>query len=389
MMEQEKMDKKIIKYIVLIAVIVLVVLRFDTLLGFMGKLWSIATPLVLGAVMAYVLNIIMKKLEQFFFPKSKQKFVTAIRRPVCIVLSILLIVLVVFLVIRLVVPELVETIRLIGQWIPIGLQKGQEFLLENSDQIPELKKWIAGLEFNWESTVQKVIQYLTTGVGGLLGSTLTLVGTIGGGVTNFVIGLIFAIYILASKEKLQNQIARTAKAYTKPELLKKAEKVLKVADETFSSFIVGQCTEAVILGVLCIIGMKLFGFPYAPMVGTFIGATALIPVVGAYIGGAVGFIMILTVSPVKAAFFLLFLVVLQQLEGNIIYPRVVGSSIGLPGMWVLASVTIGAGLGGIIGMLLGVPLAATAYKLLRSDVHQRVDKDVKKKTEKKADVKAK
>ena len=389
MMEQEKMDKKIIKYIVLIAVIVLVVLRFDTLLGFMGKLWSIATPLVLGAVMAYVLNIIMKKLEQFFFPKSKQKFVTAIRRPVCIVLSILLIVLVVFLIIRLVVPELVETIRLIGQWIPIGLQKGQEFLLENSDQIPELKKWIASFEFDWESTAQKVIQYLTTGVGGLLGSTLTLVGTIGGGVTNFVIGLIFAIYILASKEKLQNQIARTAKAYSKPELLKKAEKVLKVADETFSSFIVGQCTEAVILGVLCIIGMKLFGFPYAPMVGTFIGATALIPVVGAYIGGAVGFIMILTVSPVKAAFFLLFLVVLQQLEGNIIYPRVVGSSIGLPGMWVLASVTVGAGLGGIIGMLLGVPLAATAYKLLRSDVHQRVDIDVKKKTEKKADVKAK
>ena len=377
-MEQGKMDKKIVKYIVLIAVMVLVVLRFDTLLGFVGKLWSIATPLVLGAVMAYILNIIMKKLEQFFFPKSKQKIVTSIRRPVCIVLSILLIVLVVFLIIRLVVPELVETIRLIGQWIPVGLQKGQEILLENSDQIPELEKWIASFEFDWESTVQKVIQYLTTGVGGLLGSTLTLVGTIGGGVTNFVIGLIFAIYILASKEKLQNQIARTAKAYSKPELLKKTEKVLKVADETFSSFIVGQCTEAVILGVLCIIGMKLFGFPYAPMVGTFIGATALIPVVGAYIGGAVGFIMILTVSPVEAAFFLLFLVVLQQLEGNIIYPRVVGSSIGLPGMWVLASVTVGAGLGGIIGMLLGVPLAATAYKLLRSDVHQRVDKEVKK-----------
>ena len=191
--------------------------------------------------------------------------------------------------------------------------------------------------------------------------------------------MIFAIYILASKEKLQSQIARTAKAYVKPEILKRTENVLKVADETFSSFIVGQCTEAVILGVLCIIGMKLFGFPYAPMVGTFIGATALIPVVGAYIGGAVGFIMILTVSPVKAALFLVFLVVLQQLEGNIIYPRVVGSSIGLPGMWVLASVTIGAGLGGIVGMLLGVPMAATAYKLLRSDVNKRVDKKTEKK----------
>lgn len=378
-MEQGKMDKKVIKYFILIAVLVLAVTRFDTLLGFLGKLWSIATPLILGAVMAYVLNIIMKKLEQFFFPKSKKKFVTVLRRPICIVLSMLLIVLVVFLIIRLVVPELIDTIRLIGKWIPIGLQKGQEFLLENSDQIPELKKWIASFEFNWESTAQKVIQYLTTGVGGLLGSTISLMGTIGGGVTNFVIGLIFAIYILASKEKLQSQIARTAKAYVKPEILKRTENVLKVADETFSSFIVGQCTEAVILGVLCIVGMKLFGFPYAPMVGTFIGATALIPVVGAYIGGAVGFIMILTVSPVKAALFLVFLVVLQQLEGNIIYPRVVGSSIGLPGMWVLASVTIGAGLGGIVGMLLGVPMAATAYKLLRSDVNKRVDKKTEKK----------
>lgn len=143
-------------------------------------------------------------------------------------------------------------------------------------------------------------------------------------------------------------------------------------DETFSSFIVGQCTEAVILGVLCILGMKLFQFPYAPMVGTFIGATALIPVVGAYLGGAVGFIMILTVSPLKAVLFLVFLVVLQQLEGNIIYPRVVGSSVGLPGMWVLAAVTIGGGISGVAGMLLGVPLAATIYKLIKEDVRRRV-----------------
>ena len=168
---------------------------------------------------------------------------------------------------------------------------------------------------------------------------------------------------------------KIARAYCKPALVEKALGVLKVANETFSSFIVGQCTEAVILGTLCVIGMKICQFPYAPMIGAFVGATALIPVVGAYLGGAVGFLMILTVSPLKAVLFVVFLVILQQLEGNIIYPRVVGSSIGLPGMWVLAAVTIGGGLAGVGGMLLGVPLTATIYKLLRSDVNKRVLKE--------------
>lgn len=291
---------------------------------------------------------------------------------VCIFLSLFLIVLIVFLIFRLVIPELVNTITMIGHWVPIELTRLQEFLAENMDQLPEMEEWISSLKFDWEAIGQKLFQYLTSGVGGILDSTITLVGTIGVGVTNFVIGLIFSIYILANKEKLKRQLMKMAKAYCKPSFMEKATGVLKVANQTFSSFIVGQCTEAVILGTLCIIGMKLFRFPYAPMVGTFIGATALIPVVGAYLGGAVGFLMILTVSPVKAVLFVVFLVVLQQLEGNIIYPRVVGSSIGLPGMWVLAAVTIGGGIAGVGGMLLGVPLAATVYKLLRSDVNKRV-----------------
>ena len=147
--------------------------------------------------------------------------------------------------------------------------------------------------------------------------------------------------------------------------------VVQTADNTFSRFIVGQCTEAVILGSLCTIGMFIFQFPYAPMIGAFIGATALIPIVGAYLGAALGAFMIFTISPIKALLFLVFLIILQQLEGNLIYPKVVGSSIGLPGMWVLAAVTVGGSIGGIPGMLVGVPLAATAYKLLRDDVHGR------------------
>lgn len=374
-MKQGKMDKKIIKYFLLAAVLVLVVTRFSVLLGFVSKLWSIASPLVLGAVMAYILNIIMRRLEKWYFPKSQNKFVKATKRMVCIFLSIFLIVLIVFLIFRLVIPELVNTITLIGHWIPIELAKFQVFLADNSDQIPELEKWISSLQFDWEGVGQKLVQYLTSGVGGIVGSTITLVGTIGVGIMNFVIGLIFAVYILANKEKLKRQMTKLAMAYCKPVILDKSSKVLKVANETFSSFIVGQCTEAVILGALCIIGMSIFRFPYAPMVGTFIGATALIPVVGAYLGAAVGFLMILTVSPIKAVLFIVFIVVLQQLEGNIIYPRVVGSSIGLPGMWVLAAVTVGGGISGVGGMLVGVPLTATIYKLIRSDVNKRVPDD--------------
>lgn len=374
-MKQGNVDKRIVKYLLLAAVLVLAITKFNVLLEFVSKLWGIIFPLVLGGIMAYILNIVMRRLEKWYFPKSRNKLVQKTKRMVCIFLSFFLIVLIIFLVFRLVIPELINTITMIGHWIPIELAKLQEFLAEHSDQIPELEKWINSLSFDWEATAQKLLSYLTSGVGGILGSTLSLVGTISIGVTNFVIGLIFAIYILANKEKLKRQLMKIARAYCKPALVEKTLGVLKVANETFSSFIVGQCTEAVILGTLCVIGMKICQFPYAPMIGAFVGATALIPVVGAYLGGAVGFLMILTVSPLKAVLFVVFLVILQQLEGNIIYPRVVGSSIGLPGMWVLAAVTVGGGLAGVGGMLLGVPLTATIYKLLRSDVNKRVLKE--------------
>lgn len=371
-MKQGKLDKKIVIYFLLVAVLVLAVVKFNVLLAFAGKLWKVAFPLVLGAVMAYILNIIMSRLEKIYFPKSKSKFVNRTRRFVCIFLSLFLIALIFFMIFRLVIPELVDTITLMGRWIPIGMVRVQEFLAENSGQIPVFREWVSELQLDWQAVEQKVIQYLTHGVSDIVGSTISLVGAIGSGITNFVIALIFSIYILANKEKLGRQISRLGAAYCKPSFINKVRGILKVADETFSSFIVGQCTEAVILGALCIVGMSIFQFPYAPMVGTFIGATALIPVVGAYLGGAVGFIMILTVSPLQAVLFLVFLVVLQQLEGNIIYPRVVGSSVGLPGMWVLAAVTIGGGISGVGGMLLGVPLAATIYKLIKEDVRKRV-----------------
>lgn len=211
---------------------------------------------------------------------------------------------------------------------------------------------------------------LATGVGNVVEVVVWAVSSVVSGVVTAIVSIIFAIYILTGKEKLGQQGNRLMHRYMKPRWCEKFTYVLSVLDRCFHKYIVGQCTEAVILGILCMVGMWILRLPYAPMIGALIGFTALIPVAGAYIGGGVGAFIILMESPIKAGIFLVFLVVLQQFEGNIIYPRVVGSSIGLPAIWVLAAVTVGGGLMGILGMLLAVPVAATIYTLLKNDVNQ-------------------
>lgn len=379
-MEKKRLDRLVVKYMLLAAVIVLAIWNVEILLGWADSIWNILFPLVLGTVIAYILNINMRWVEKFYFPGSKKPWVEKTKRPFGILASLLTVTAVLVLVIRLVVPELVDACRVIGKNIPIFTEALIDWLAANlnSQQFPSLAEELSHLTIDWNNLLKNAVTFLGAGVGGIVNSTISVVGVLGGGVMNFIIGLIFAIYILSSKEKLFRQGKLLMQAYLKPTVIDRLRLVVKTMDVTFSSFIVGQCTEAVILGALCTIGMLIFRFPYAPMIGTFIGATALIPIVGAYLGGAVGCFLIMTVDPLKAIFFILFLLVLQQLEGNLIYPKVVGGSIGLPGMWVLAAVTIGGGLGGIPGMLLGVPCAATAYKLLGMDAKKRCENEERK-----------
>jgi predicted PurR-regulated permease PerM len=201
-------------------------------------------------------------------------------------------------------------------------------------------------------------------------ATEMLTSVIGGLITAFI-SVIFAVYLLAGKDKMIRQIHRMMKQYITEKHRERIYYVARVFNESFRKYIIGQCTEAVILGVLCVIGMLIFKLPYATMIGTLIGFTALIPIAGAWIGAAVGAFMILTVSPMKALIFLVFILVLQQLEGNLIYPKVVGTSIGLPAFWVLVAVTVGGGLFGVTGMLFGVPLAASLYRIIRHDLRKR------------------
>ena len=209
---------------------------------------------------------------------------------------------------------------------------------------------------------------MSSGLGGVVGFVAGTVSTVFSGAVTTLLSVIFTIYLLSGKDRLRAQCHRLMRFALRPKHYDRACYVLRVADDSFHRYIVGQCTEALILGALCTVGMLILQLPYATMIGALVAFTALIPVAGAYIGAAVGAFMILTISPVQALIFLVFLVVLQQLEGNLIYPRVVGASLGLPGIWVLAAVTVGGSLMGIFGMLLAVPLAASVYRLMRENI---------------------
>ena len=329
-----------------------------------------ATPLIIGCVIAYAVNILMGFYEKVYDCLFRVEVAKKIKRIVCIIFAFLSLGGIVAFVVNMVLPELINCIASFIRMIPAAVEwivdfVGEERILE---YFPFLQN---GFDFSTIATqIEELLKSLLNGVGGAVGSIVTALTNMFSVLVSVVIGLIFSLYLLIDKERLSKQGRKLIETY----MPKKAEKILYiigVLDDSFHSFIVGQVTEAVILGVLCIIGMTIFGFPYAVMIGVFIGFTALIPIAGAYIGAAVGAVLMLTTDPLLAVEFLIFIIVLQQLEGNLIYPRVVGNSIGLPGIWVLTAITVGGGVLGIGGMLIAVPLAAAGYRLLREDLGKR------------------
>mgnify|MGYP001203489834 CR=1 FL=1 len=346
-----------------------------------GKLSSLlllalgaAFPLLLGAVVAYAVNILMSMYERWYFPASQNRAVVKSRRPVCLVLAYASLIAIVVLIVRMILPELANSISLlIREAVPL-LEDLSLKINENLD-INQLAAFsgviLADGSIDWREILTTAVNWLISGLGGVMGSVMSLASATVSAAFTAIVSTIFSIYLLFGKEKLQANCARVLKTYLKPTWYSRLIYFLDTLNTCFHNFVVGQCTEAVILGLLCMGGMMLFRFPYASMVGTLVGFTALIPVAGAYIGAGVGAFMIFTSSPLQALLFLIFIGVLQQLEGNLIYPKVVGSSIGLPGIWVLAAVTVGGGVLGIGGMLLAVPLTATLYQILRSDVVRR------------------
>lgn len=363
--------KQVIGYGCLVLVIITTLIYPQSALKLITKSMGVVFPIILGAALAYVLNLLCSRLEQWYFPKSRLKIVRVTRRPVSILLTFVLVLLVLFGVLRLVLPQFANALSEFFESVPKVVTRLAAWI-QSTDQFPLIQKKISTTQIDWTSIQSKVMKYFTTGISGVLGSTITIFSKVTSGVVNFVLAVTFAIYILISKEKLGTNIKRVGHAFLSDRVMRKLKYYLATINQCFSSFIIGQVTEAFVLGTLCIVGMLIFRFPYAVSIGAFVGMMALIPIFGAWIGAGVGFLLIVVDSPFKAVLFIVFILVLQQIEGNLIYPKVVGTSIGLPGIWVLAAITIGSGISGILGMLLGVPVAATLYKLLKDATNQRL-----------------
>lgn len=337
--------------------------------GIFVMMFQAAVPLLTGCMIAYMVNILMSFYEKYYFPGKNAGKAAKSRRAVCMTAAFLTLFAAVALLVKMVVPELISCIQLLGIKISEVIRQYDTNRLLSTLLPEEILKSLAAMD--WEKSFEQVTKFLSSGVGGAVGTMTNMVSSIFSGIVTWLVGLIFSIYLLAGREKLQSQCLRFLKSYVRADWNRKFLYVCAVLNDSFHRYIVGQCVEAVILGSLCAAGMLILRLPYAVMIGTLVGFTALIPVAGAYIGAGVGAFMILTVSPVKAVLFLVFIVILQQVEGNVIYPRVVGSSVGLPGIWVLAAVTIGGGISGVLGMLLGVPIAAALYRMLREDMKRR------------------
>ncbi len=365
-----------------IFVLYLCIFYWQGVSAFIGSAIGAATPIFVGLGIAYVLNILMTGYEKHYFPKhSDKKIVSKTRRGVCIFLSIITLLAIIAAVVWLVVPELVSTVAFLVSEIPILIE---ETLTTEWAQKLLPKDILASLSsIDWTAYVEKIIDTFGSSLGSAVNMVVSAVTSVLSITITIFISIIFSVYLLYSKDKMLGQSMRMLNNYVPAKATDKIVHWLRVFNESFRGYIVGQCTEAIILGVLCTIGMYIFRFPYAAMIGAFIAFTALIPIAGAYIGAAVGALMMLTESPIKALLFIVFIIVLQQLEGNLIFPKVVGKSIGLPAFWVLAAVTIGGGIFGVLGMIIGVPITAAIYHLIREDVARRESAREQLQTEKK------
>lgn len=369
--------KKIRELIVFTALIVVALWKFDVVLGVIKAVWGIIFPFVLGGAIAFVINVPMSFLEKKLFGKAKEKGSKAagkLARPISLLLTIVLVVGVIVLVMFGLIPQLTATIGSLMNSIAEFIPQMQSWVREFTHNNREIMDLVNQVEFNPNKAIQWGMSILGNGAGNFMNTTMTAVGSIVSGVTTFFIAFSFACYILFQKEKLHVQVRKVFFAFIPK---RKAEVILEVCSltyRTFANFLTGQCLEAVILGSMFVITLSILKMPYALLIGIIISFTALIPIFGAFIGCVLGCLLIFMVSPKQAILFILVFLILQQIEGNLIYPHVVGSSVGLPSIWVLAAVTIGGNLLGIIGMLIFIPLVSVLYTLFREYVYLRLKK---------------
>lgn len=368
--------KKIRELIVFTALLVVALWKFDVVLDVLKTIGQIIFPFILGGAIVFVINVPMSFLEKKIFEniKKENKAARKLARPVSLLLTIVLVVGVIALVMIGVIPQLTKTMG--------------SLMINITDFIPQIKIWIRDffhdnreimklvdqVQFKPDQAIRWGISLLGNGAGNMMNTTVSAVGSVVSGLATFFIAFSFACYVLFQKEKLHVQIRKVLFAFLPKQKADAFLKVCSLTYRTFANFLTGQCLEAVILGCMFVVTLSILRMPYALLIGVLIAFTALIPIFGAFIGCAVGSFLIFMVSPKQAIIFIIVFLVLQQIEGNLIYPHVVGESVGLPSIWVLAAVTIGGNLMGIVGMLVFIPLLSVVYTIFRKVVYQRLKK---------------
>ena len=334
-----------------------------------GNFVGIIMPFITGLVIAFIFNVPMRFIEKHLFKGEKFEKKPRIKRLCSYLITLAAIIFIMTVVLIVLIPQIGKTIAEIIKVIPVAAAQLQQWAVGKLVEFPEIEEYIKGINIDWSALLKSVASFLTDGTKGVISGGIDAVSGIISGVTTFFIGFVFSVYVLFQKETLPEQTN------------KKILEVMQIADTTFSNFLSGQCLEACILGSMFVISMTILRMPYAVLIGVLIAVTALIPIVGAFIGCIVGALLICMSNPLQALAFIILFLVLQQIEGNLIYPHVVGSSVGLPGIWVLVAVTVGGSLFGVAGMLTFIPLCSVAYALFRVYINRKADEKSVKNTE--------
>lgn len=402
-MELDRKTVRKILFIIAFGILLLVCLqRFEAVLSAVSWIVRLLSPFLVGACIAFILNVPMRFIEGKLFPPEGWKMRAwrrkktppgqprpeapplpdknargwkireKLRRPVSMILAMAAVLGVVVIVLFLIIPEVGRTLMTLAERAPAFVSSVQGFLTELTEKYPDIYEQVKGIQLDWQGIGTQIGSFLQNWATSILGSTVNVVTSVVSGVINFFLGLFFALYVLMQKEKLSRQCRRLLYAFLPEKWADRVLSVGRLSNQTFSNFLSGQCLEACILGILFFIAMSIFRFPYALMISVLIAFTALIPIFGAFIGCFIGAFLILMVDPIKAIWFVIMFIIIQQLEGNLIYPHVVGGSVGLPSLWVLVAVTIGGSLMGVAGMLVFIPLCSVLYAILRSVVYTRL-----------------
>lgn len=377
-------DNRFLKRLIMVSIAVLVVVYIGTVLNFIRNVWDVIFPFVLAMAISYILNIVMRFIEVKILGRIKTKWMDKLKRPISLFVSIIFVLAIIVLILYLIIPQMANSLKIIVESVPKLVQDIEKWIQEHPRN-EEINKFIGErlneIQQNWQSYANNIWEFIRTNIGGVLGSTFDFINGVFGAVYRIFVTIIFAVYILTGKERLGKEFNSVISTYLPKKQLERTKYFIGVMNDKFESFIKGQVADAIIIGFLVYLTVLIAGMPYALTIGIVVMVTAFIPMLGAYIGGAIGFVMIAAENIQQGFLFVLLLVIVQQLEGDLIYPRLIGNSIGLPGIWTFLAVIVGGAIAGPVGMLLFVPLSAGIYKIIQDDIKNRKEKKKENKFE--------